>query len=241
MRRIGRFWSSSLAVVATVTLAFLGVIGSPDQELVWVIASVCAVVVVLVEVVRRRQEKKMSNRLGKRYEEIVGSVLHLIADLADLTAHEFGLWVIDLYVPRTSFIASRRACTTRLERSLSIALTDVRTVPGEFALGHPLFGCCFTTIRPRLWWNIHLKESSDDNEWCKLDEADNNQLRRSYGAVSANPVSNRLGMDCRGLLVIHAGDDAEIVTKVLGALRAPEGQRRVTAACRHIHGQLVDL
>ena len=241
MRRLGLFSSSSLAVVATVTLAFLGVIGNPSQPLVWGIASVCAVVVVLLEVVRWRQERNISNRLGKKYEEIVGSVLRLIADLANLTAYEFGLWVIDLYVPRTSFIASRRACTTRLERSLSIALTDVRPVPGEFALGDPLFGHCFTTSRPRLWWNIHLKESSDDNDWCRLGEADNNQLRRWYGVVSANPVSNSLGMDCRGLLVIHAGDDAEIVTKVLGALRQPEGQRRVTAACRHIHSQLTDL
>ena len=47
-----------------------------------------------------------------------------------------------------------------------------------------------------------------------------------------------LGRDCRGLLVIHAKRDAEIVTKALGALTEPEGKRRIATACVDIHNHL---
>ena len=92
-----------VAVAATAVLALLGVIGNPNRPLVWVLAAVCALVVVLIELVRWRQDGIISNSLGKRYEEIVASVWRLIADLSDLTGRRFDLWVVDLYLPRTSF------------------------------------------------------------------------------------------------------------------------------------------
>ena len=60
----------------------------------------------------------------------------------------------------------------------------------------------------------------------------------SYGVISVNPVVDNLGQECRGLLVVHAKRDAEIVTKVLGALQQPEGKRRMAAACVDLHGYL---
>ena len=233
--------SRVIAVVATAALALLGVLGNPDLPWVWIVAGVCACAVVLIEVVKWREERNLSNRLGRRYEDVVGRVLRLIADLADLTAREFDLWVVDLYLPRTSFGVFREARTDKLERSLSIGLTDVRTVPGELTLEDRVFGACFKECRPRLWWDIELTPSSEENDWHRLGETDNRQLRSWCGVVSANPVSSNLGTDCRGVLVVHARHDAEIVTKVLTALRHSEGRRRMAAACRDIHSQLGDL
>ena len=111
--------------------------------------------------------------------------------------------------------------------------------PGELTLEHRVVGRCFTECRPRLWWNIQLAApSSDENDWHRLCAIDNDDLQSWCGVVSANPVSDSLGENCRGVLAIHAKDDAEIVTTVLGALRESEGRRRVTAACRQIHSQL---
>ena len=230
--------SRNISVVSTATLALLGVIGNRDRLWVWILAIGCALVVVTLEVLRTRRERNTSNRLGRNYEVVLGSVLRLIADLSDLTAREFDLWVVDLYLPIQSFSLSPHARTRRLQRSLSISLTDVRTVPREFSLDHGLVGPCFTERVPRIWWNIDLAPTADDNDWHKINDADNNQLLDRYGAVSVNPVSNNLRTDCRGLLVIHVKVDAEAVTKVLGALRQSEGKRRVTAACREIHSQL---
>ena len=237
----GLLSSRVVAVVATATLALLGVQGNRDNLWVWMLAGLCACVVVLIEILRWRHERNLSSKLGRRYEEVVGRVLQLIADLSDLTGREFDLWVVDVYLPRRSFGVLGRARTVTLERSLSIGLTDVRTVPGKVTLEDAIFGACFRECQAKLWWDIELTPSSEENDWRRVAETDNMRLRNLYGVVSANPVSSRLGSDCRGLLVVHARHDAEIVTKVLSALRQSEGRRRVAAACWDIHSQLGDV
>ena len=241
MNRFGFTRSRLISVVSTVTLALLGVIGNRDRLWVWILAIVCASALIFFEIIRLRQERNIASQLSNNYEIISGSVLRLIADLSDLTAREFGLWVVDLYLPTQSFSLSRHKRIRKLKRSLSLALTDVRTVPGEFNMDHRFFGPCFTDSLPKIWWNVDLAPTEEDNDWHKLNDAENNQLSEWYGVVSVNPVSNYLGTDCRGLLVIHVEIDAEIVTKVIGALRQPEGKRRVRAACREIHSQLGNL
>ena len=241
MNRFGITASRLISVVSAVTLALLGVIGNPDRLWVSTLAIVCALALVGLEVIRSRQEKNAVNQLRQNYELVSGSVLRLIADLSDLTAREFDLWVVDLYLPMQSFSLSRHKRTRKLKRSLSLALTDVRTVPGEFSMDHRLVGPCFTESLPKIWWNVDLAPSDEDNHWHKLNDSDNRQLSERYGVVSINPVSNSLGADCRGLLVIHVDIDAETATKALGAIRQPEGRRRVRAACREIHSQLGNL
>ena len=234
MRSLDLSWSEIVAVAATAVLAFLGVIGNPDQPLVWVIAGVCAIVVIIVAILRLRKQGIVRDK----YEELSGSILRLIADLANLTGRRFDLWVVDLYLPKTSLYAHRRVWGRSLRRSLSIALTDFRTVPGEFSLEHAVFGRCFTEGHPKLWWNAQLVSSAEENEWDGLGGADNDDLQSWCGVASANPVLSRIGTSCRGVLVIHTKSDAEIVTTVLGALRETEGRRLVTAACHQIHSLL---
>ena len=228
----------SIRVVATVALAFLGVIGNPDQYWVWIVASLCVVVIMVIEIVNYRRTQHGENRLGRSYEAILGRVLNLIADLSDLTAREFDLWVVDLYLPSHPSAMSLQTRIRKLELSLHIALTDVRSVRSEIDLERQFFGRCFTERQSDIWWDIALAPTTEENRWGGLDCRDNDNIRTEYGVVSVNPVVNALGRDCRGLLMVHARGDAEAVTKVLSALRQSEGKRRIAAACFDIHNYL---
>ena len=229
--------SRPVKVIPTAVLALFGVIGNPDQKWVFILASVCFCAAVLLEFINYQWERSKSDRLGDNYKIILGRVLTLLADLSDMTARQFDLWVVDLYLPqRTSMFVRRNV--SKLELSLHVALTDVRIVPDKIGLDHRFFGRCFTGRRSQLWWDVTLTPSSKDNQWESLDSGDNEQLQAEYGVISVNPVVDSLGGDCRGLLVVHAMRDAEVATKVLGALNHSEGKRRLAAACRDIHNYL---
>ena len=232
-RRLGR----PVVVVATVVLALLGVIGNPNRPWVWILAVACALVVALFEIMAWRQEAGAGSHLGQNYEMVLSRVLTLISDLSDLTAREFDLWVVDLYLPRQAFAWFRRDRVGELELSMHVTLTDVRIVPSRIEPCH-FFGRCFADSQPKLWWDIRLEPSSGENSWQSLNGGDNNKMAESYGVVSVNPIIDNLGRECRGLLVVHAKRDPEIVTKVLGVLQQPEGRRRMAAACLDIHGHL---
>ena len=224
-------------VVATATLAFLGVVASFGWPGLWILALACAALLILQELMIHRCEGRRSNRLGQSHGIILDRVLTLIADLSDLTAREFDLWVVDLYLPSRSSVLYR-AHVCRLELSLHIALTDVRSVSNRIDLDHAFFGPCFNEHRSELWWDVALAPSSEENYWERLDDTNNDHIRTEYGVVSASPIIDNLREDCRGLLVVHAAPDAETVTKVLGALMQPEGRRRVAAACVDIQNHL---
>ena len=229
--------SRPVAVVAAVVLALLGVIGNPSRPWVWILAVGCALAVVLFEIMAWRHEVDTEGRLGQNYEIVLSRVLNLISDLSDLTAREFDLWVVDLYLAPRSFTRIRGDHVNELTLAMHVTLSDVRAVPNRIRLDN-FFGACFSRNRPKLWWDIELAESSDENSWGRLDGYYNRKMAESYGVISVNPVVDNLGRECRGLLVVHAKRDAEIVTKVLGALQQPEGRRRMAAACLDIHGHL---
>ena len=230
-------WSVSLGpkkikVLATVILAVLGVIGSPDRIWMPILAIFCGFVIVLLEFMSHRRE---SNRLGRSHEIVLGRVLNLIADLSDMSARKFDLWVVDLYLPRRPLL---RKQVRELELSLHISLADVRTVSNKIELDHKFFGFCFREHLSELWWDPALVPSTKENRWERLEDSDNNQIRAEYGVISVNPVIDNLREDCRGLLVVHAARDSEIATNVLTVLTHPEGKRRVAAACVDIHNYL---
>ncbi len=218
-------------LLATVILGFLGVIGNPDQIWIWILAILCAFVIIW-------KSWSKTNRLGQNYGTVLERVLRLIADLSSLAGSRFDLWVVDLYLPRNSFTVFPPTRVCRLELALHIALTDVRTVPNRIELDHVVFGRCFTESRSAIWWDTKLAPTSEENLWELIDDSDNDHIRTEYGVIRINPVIDNLREDCRGLLVIHAAHDAEIVTKVLSVLTRSEGKRRVAAACVDIHNYL---
>ena len=228
----------TITVITAAALTYLGVIATHEEIWVRVLASVFFVIIFLLELFSYRRERAKLNRLGVNHEFVLGRVMRLIADLSNLAARGFDLWVVDLYLPRRSFCCfpPRRVC--KLELSLHIALTDVREVPSKIELDHVLFGRCFLERSSDLWWDGTLAPSSKENRWDQLDEGDNDKIRSVYGVISANPVIDNLREDCCGLLVVHAKQDPEVVTKVLSALTEPEGKRRIAAACVDIHNEL---
>ena len=237
MNPYGLVINNSTLVLASVILAFLGVVGSPDSLWVWILASGCVgVVVVLVIKNHRRQTSRIL--VGRNYGIVLSRIVRLIADLSDLSAREFDLWVVDLYLPKKHPSRFKKGRSRDLELSLHIALTDVRSVPDKIDLSNGLFGHCYDERRPELWWDIALAPASEENHWNQLESGENEQMRTDYGVASVNPVVDNLGRNCTGLLVVHAMRDAEVVTKVLSALRHSEGRRRIAAACVDIHGHL---
>lgn len=223
-----------IKVVATAALAFLGVIGSPETIWIWILASVCFGGIILLEVNAYKWEQNRPSRLGSNYEIVLGKVLSLIADLSELTGGDLGLWVVDLYLPGVDTNSSQMR-DRKLKLSLHIALKDVRTVPNEIELSHGFFGCCFEERRPKLWWDVTLAPSNEENSWDQLDESQNEKFRKDFGIISVNPVADNLRENSSGLLVIHAMRDEIAVRKVLGALTSQKGKRRISVACVDIY------
>ena len=228
------FWGRPIVVLVTVGLTVLGLMGRQDRPWFWIL--VFAAFIIVHESVNWWGEQRSTRRLGRNYQVIHERVLCLLADLADLTAGGFDLWMIDVYLPsHTIAVFNRLLNVPRLDRSLKVALTDVRTVPLEIEIDHELFGVCFAENKKKLWWDIDLADNSAENVWHDISEKVNCELRSTYGVISVNPIVDRLGKNCRGLIVVHAKPDSEIVTKVVGALREVEGKRRLDAACQGIH------
>ena len=232
-------WGRPTLVITTVGLTIL--VGNLDRSLPWILGLACFIV--LHSVVNWRRDRRVSGRLGRNTEFIQRRVLRLIADLSDLTAREFDLWMIDLYVPRRSLALSTSApfvTKMKLVRELSLALTDVRALPPEFELSHVLLGPCFSKSQSAIWWDDDLVGVStvDNNKWHEIDSVGNDELREMFGMICVNPIVDGLGKQCRGLLIVHTRPDSEITTKALGALKQPEGVRRLAGACEDIHGYI---
>ena len=232
-------WSRPTSVAATVGLVIAGLVGNSDRPWIWILGF--AIFAVTHEIVNFRRKRHISNRLGRKYEIVQRRMLRLISDLSELTAREFDLWVVDLYLPPSSFNPSARSrVVVKLTRELSLALTDARAVPPDIESDHALFGRCFLEPCPGLWWDVDLKmSSSGENLWHKFPEEVNSQLQETYGVISVNPVVDDLGKGCRGLLVVHTKRDSEIATKALGVLAEPKGIRRLAEACHDIHREIV--
>ena len=141
-------WSALLLgrpilVLATLGLSIAGWWENPRRPWEWIFG--LAGFIILHEVVNFVKEKIASSPLERNYEVVQRRVLRLISDLSDLTAREFDLWMVDLYLPRHSFsLSARPHIVVWLVRGLSLALTDVRTVPLEIRLDDKLFGRCFS-------------------------------------------------------------------------------------------------
>lgn len=239
----GLLWGRPTLVMATIGLTLIGF--SKDTDRPWEFILGLAAFIVLHSIVNWRRDRNVSGRLGRNYEIVQRRVLRLIADLSDLSAREFDLWMVDLYIPRRSLALSVRApfvIKKKLVRELSLALTDVRPLPPEIDLNHIFFGSCFTKSQSGIWWDINLVGVSmgDNNKWHEIDSVVNDKLGEMFGVICINPIVDGLGKQCRGLLIVHTKPDSEIATKAHGALTQSEGIRRVAGACEDIHSCIKD-
>ena len=235
MRWLNLLFGRPILVLATLGLSIAGWWGNPERPWKWIIG--LAAFIIFHEVGNFVREKSISSQLGRNREIVQRRVLRLISDLSDLTAREFDIWMVDLYLPRRSFsLFDRPHVVVKLVRELSMSLTDVRNVPPYFRTDDELFGRSFLQSRPKLWWDGDLTNSSLGENLChRLDEVANRRLQETYGVISVNPIVDDLGKDCRGIVVVHTKRDSEIATKALGALTQATGARRLAEASHDIH------
>lgn len=236
--RIVRFLSRGwVRLVATSTLGVLGFVG--DETPLWVrMAVVVCAVAILVSVFPRG---RWNDGRTEEYKAVLGRALGLLADLGNLTGGEFDLWVVDLYLPKSPYSSWPPGRNRRLRLELRVTLTSASAELTEVAIEHPLIGSTFAECRPVLWWDGRLAPSTEDNYWSRLDRPANEELvARDYGVISAHAVTDNVRADCRGVLVVHVEHDAEVVTKVLGALQQRRGKRTIERACQDISNHLRD-
>jgi len=150
--------------------------------------------------------------------------------------------MIDLYLPRQSYTFRRsRYFVERkyeLARQLSVSLVDARAQP---PLVDPLVGPhgeAFARGLPVLWFDQALAGDYPENAWLAYDDSINQRLAKDYGVISAAPLVDQLGNNCVGVLVVHVGPEADRAIRAIGALRSPEGKRRLTNACVELNGLL---
>lgn len=226
----------SLRVVATVTLAVLGIAGKASSLGVWIAALACGLWLVSHELMGGRWGGRATSPLGSRHEAVFERSLRLVADLADLAGRDFGVWVVDLYLPKYSLLARSPARSQELGLALHVGLTDSRNVEVRVAVKEPVIGASFEEARHRLWWDEDLASSTGG--WGVGEGTLSRYRELGYGVISAHPVVNSLGTDCRGVLVVHVRHDAVAATKALAVLGQEEGRRRVASACRDIFDHL---
>lgn len=226
-------------VLAVVVLGVLGVAGAEDGSGLLALAVPFALVAVALEFLSARWEGRSTSPLGVKHEAVLGRALTLIADLAQLAGREYGLWVVDLYVPQYTFFSWSTGRPKTLGLAVHLALIDTRAVLSRVEVEEPFAGSVFSARRPSYWWDETLAPSGAENSWEELDEESRRVFgEEGYGLISAHPVMNNLGTDCRGVLVVHVRRDAEAATQALSVLLQEEGKRRVAEACRDIFNQL---
>ncbi len=234
--RVVQFLSRSwVRLVATSTLAVLGFVGEDTPIWVRAVVTVCALAIVVSVFPRGRWRDGPTTE----YKAVLGRALSLLADLGHLTGGEFEVWVVDLYLPRSSYLLWPPGRQRGLRLELRATLTSASAQRTDAPIENAIIGSTFAECRPALWWDGRLARSSEENDWSRLDQMSNDELvRKDYGVISAHAVTDNVGADCRGVLVVHVEHDAEVVTKVLGALQQRRGKRTIERACQDIFNHL---
>jgi len=233
-------WGPVTVSVATVVLAIASVVGGEDRPWAWVVGS--AGFIVLHAVVGHYRARSALRRLGRDYDRVQRRAVQIIADLAQLAADQFDLWMVDIYLPRRSFdvVKAKRFIRSRttLERQLSVSLVDTRVQPPIVSVSEGPHGQCFSSARPLLWFVDPAGVTSPDNSAGSFTTAANAELAAAYGALSVSPIVDQLGKRCLGVLAVHVEPEADKALRALGALRSAEGRRRLTNACVELNGLL---
>ena len=233
-------WGPITVSIATAVLAIASLAGGDDRQWAWVIGS--ASFIVIHAAVGHYREQSVARRLGRDYDRVQRRAVQIVADLAQLAADQFDLWMVDVYLPRRRVSLKRaRPFIERpmtLERQLSVSLIDTRVQPPVVSASEGPHGLCFSSKRPLLWFDEPAGTISTDNSATSFLPAMNADLAAAYGALSVSPINDQLGKRCLGVLAVHVEPEADKALRALGALRSAEGRRRLTNACVELNGLL---
>ncbi|MDE0701439.1 MAG: hypothetical protein OXH61_12065 [Acidimicrobiaceae bacterium] len=227
-------------VIATTGLAVTGSLGGKDRPAVLIFG--IAGFIILHAAVNFVGEDSIVHRLGQNYDQVQRRAVQVISDLGQLAADQFGIWMVDLYLPEHTWsFTSRRPFIERrqvLSRQLSVSLVDARPQPTSIEPSYVPHGKCFSETQPLLWFDQAVHGPRENNTWETIDIEAGDELEKKYGVLAVSPLVDHLGKDCRGVLAIHAGPERSDAFKALGALNSQQGRLRVSNACVDLHGLL---
>ncbi len=233
-------WGPVTLSMATVILAVSSLVDSGDRPWPWIVGS--AIFIVLHTSIATVRNLNIVRRLGRHYDRVQSRSVQIVSDLGQLTADQFDLWMVDLYLPRSRPRISRRRPFVYLERELSrqlsVSLVDARPQPPSVDSRSGPHGLCFTSRRPQIWYDEDTLGSSPDNLWSTFNPSNNEQLAKTYGVLGVSPIVDQLGNNCVGVLVVHVEPEPDKALRALGALTSPEGRRRLNNACVELNGLL---
>ncbi|HMS12471.1 MAG TPA: hypothetical protein PKD80_05175 [Microthrixaceae bacterium] len=231
-------WGPVTATLATVVLAVASVVGGADRPWLWIIGS--AAFLIIHTMVSSALEQSVVRRLGRDYDRVQHRAVQIVADLGQLTADQFDLWMVDLYLPRWRYSWQGRfpfiGRSRSLERQLSVSLIDARPQPPSvdpFAGPH---GSAFAGGQPVLWFDGSMLAANPDNAWTSYATQENKRLAGVYGVLNVVPLVDQLGKNCVGVLAVHVAPEPDRALRALGALTTPEARRRLTNACVEMNG-----
>lgn len=110
-------WGPVTVSIATVVLAVASVVGGEDRPWAWVIGS--AAFIIVHTIVSSIREQSIVRRLGRDYDRVQRRAVQVVADLGQLAADQFDLWMVDLYLPTRRYRLSKTRPFLIRERELS--------------------------------------------------------------------------------------------------------------------------
>lgn len=227
-------------VIATTGLAVSGSLGGEDRPTVLILGF--AGFIILHAAVNYVREDSIVRRLGQNYDQIQRRAMQVISDLGQIGTDQFGIWMVDLYLPvgTWSFSTQRPFVKRRqvLSRQLSISLVDTRPQPTSIDTSHVPHGKCFSETQSLLWFDRAVHVSRENDTWGTVDIEAGDELEKKYGVLAVSPLVDQLGKECRGVLAIHVGPERTNSFKALSALNSQAGRLRVSNACVDLHGLL---
>lgn len=233
-------WGKVALAIATAVLAVASAVGGDKRPWGWILGS--AAFLIVHTAVNAARDQSIVRRLGRDYDRVQLRAVQVVADLGQLAADRFDLWMIDLYLPEWRWsIGRKRPFLHRereLRRQLSVSLVDARPQPPIVDLTVGPHGECFTSERPLMWFDDTQHDPSPDNTWPRYDPARNADLATVYGVLSLSPLTDQLGRTCIGVLAVHVEPERDTAVRALGALQSPEGRRRIHNACIDLNGLL---
>jgi hypothetical protein len=225
--------------LATVVLAVASAT-SGSGRWVWIVGS--AAFILLNTAVNAARDRSIVRRLGRDYDRVQRRAVQVVADLGQLAADRFDLWMIDLYLPRWKWSYVWRfpflEREQELSRQLSVSLVDARPQPPSVPISSGPHGTCFQQAKPLLWFLDRVQDLSSFNASDLFDDTTNDELAKVYGALSVSPLVDQLGNNCVGVLAVHVKPERDLALKALGALQSADGRRRINNACVELNGLL---
>lgn len=201
-----------------------------------------AVFVILHAIINFLRERSIVRRLGRNHDQIHHRVVRLISDLGQITGGNFDLWMIDLYLRKSSLVRVSRCPFIKkdqiLSRQLSVSLVDKRPQLTSIDLDSGPHGKCYEEARPVLCFDQETHGAHTNNTWSTFDSGRGDESASTYGVLAVSPLVDDLGKGCVGVLAIHVGPERNNAFKALSALTSQHGPRVVNEACADLHGFL---